>query len=142
MAGEPILKVENIVKRYTMSTGLFGAAKHVHAVNDISFQVNRGETVGIVGESGSGKSSVARILLRLNEPTSGRALYKGDDIFRMNERELLKLRRKMQMVFQDPYGSMNPGWTSARSSRNRSASTATSCRKRNGTTVWSNYSNW
>jgi peptide/nickel transport system ATP-binding protein len=108
VAGEPILKVENIVKRYTLSTGLFGAAKHVHAVNDISFQVNRGETVGIVGESGSGKSSVARILLRLNEPTSGRALYKGDDIFRMNERELLKLRRKMQMVFQDPYGSMNP----------------------------------
>jgi peptide/nickel transport system ATP-binding protein len=108
VAGEPILKVENIVKRYTLSTGLFGGAKHVHAVNDISFEVNRGETVGIVGESGSGKSSVARILLRLNEPTSGQAFYKGDDIFRMNERELLKLRRKMQMVFQDPYGSMNP----------------------------------
>ena len=107
-AGEVILKVENIVKRYTLSTGLFGAAKYVHAVNDISFQVNRGETVGIVGESGSGKSSVARILLRLNEPTSGRALYKGDDIFRMNGQELLKLRRKVQMVFQDPYGSMNP----------------------------------
>ena len=107
-AGEPILKVENIVKRYTLSSGLFGGAKHVNAVNDVSFEVGRGETVGIVGKSGSGKSSVARILLRLNEPTSGRALYKGDDIFRMNERELLKLRRKVQMVFQDPYGSMNP----------------------------------
>jgi peptide/nickel transport system ATP-binding protein len=107
-AGEPILKVENIVKRYTLSTGLFGTGKHVNAVNNVSFEVGGGETVGIVGESGSGKSSVARILLRLNEPTSGRALYKGDDIFRMNERELLKLRRKMQMVFQDPYGSMNP----------------------------------
>ena len=107
-AGEPILRVENIVKRYTLGTGLFGPARYVDAVNDVSFVVGKGETVGIVGESGSGKSSVARILLRLNEPTSGRALYKGDDIFGMDRRALLKLRRKVQMVFQDPYGSMNP----------------------------------
>ncbi|UEM24615.1 ABC transporter ATP-binding protein (plasmid) [Skermanella mucosa] len=107
-AGEPILRVENIVKRYTLGAGLFGPAKYVDAVNDVSFVVAKGETVGIVGESGSGKSSVARILLRLNEPTSGRALYKGDDIFRMDRHALLKLRRKVQMVFQDPYGSMNP----------------------------------
>jgi peptide/nickel transport system ATP-binding protein len=107
-AGELLLKVENVVKRYTLSSGLFGKTHHVNAVNNVSFEVAKGETVGIVGESGSGKSSIARILLRLNEPTSGRALYRGEDIFRMNKRELLKLRRKVQMVFQDPYGSMNP----------------------------------
>jgi len=107
-AGELLLTVENVVKRYTLSSGLFGKKHHVNAVNNVSFEVAKGETVGIVGESGSGKSSIARILLLLNEPTSGRAIYRGEDIFRMNERELLKLRRKVQMVFQDPYGSMNP----------------------------------
>ncbi|MBB2972704.1 ABC transporter ATP-binding protein [Mesorhizobium sp. RMAD-H1] len=107
-AGGTILKVEQLTKEYALPSGIFGKPRTFRAVSDVSFDVGRGETLGIVGESGSGKSSIARMLLRLAEPTSGRALYRGDDVFAMHARELLKFRRKVQMVFQDPYGSMNP----------------------------------
>ncbi|MEO3434678.1 ABC transporter ATP-binding protein [Inquilinus sp. CAU 1745] len=107
-ADEPLLRVENVVKRYVLPGGMFGKSFVVNAVNDVSFHVNVGETVGIVGESGSGKSTIARILLRLNEASGGQALFRDKDIFKMDGRELLQLRRKVQMVFQDPYGSMNP----------------------------------
>jgi peptide/nickel transport system ATP-binding protein len=105
---ETVLRVENLTKEYLFSTGLFGKKKAFVAVNNVSFAVKKGETLGIVGESGSGKSSVARMLLRLNEPTSGQAFLNDENIFAMDERRLLAFRRKVQMVFQDPYGSMNP----------------------------------
>ncbi|YBV94037.1 ABC transporter ATP-binding protein (plasmid) [Phyllobacteriaceae bacterium JZ32] len=107
-AGGTILKVEQLTKEYALPSGILGKPRTFRAVSDVSFDVGRGETLGIVGESGSGKSSIARMLVRLAEPTSGRALYRGDDVFAMHARELLKFRRKVQMVFQDPYGSMNP----------------------------------
>ncbi|GGD24192.1 ABC transporter ATP-binding protein [Aureimonas glaciei] len=106
--GEVLLDVQGLTKVYHLSRGLFSSPRSTAAVDDVSFRVRRGETLGIVGESGSGKSSVAKMLLRLSEPTAGRALYRGDDIFAMPPKELLALRRKVQMVFQDPYGSMNP----------------------------------
>lgn len=105
---EVLMRVEGLTKEYRLSRGIFGSGKAVRAVNDVSFDVMRGETLGIVGESGSGKSSIARMLMRLNEPTAGSALYCGADIFTMDERALLGYRRRVQMVFQDPYGSMNP----------------------------------
>jgi peptide/nickel transport system ATP-binding protein len=106
--GETVLRVENLTKEYVFSSGLFGKKKNFLAVKDVNFEVRKGETLGIVGESGSGKSSVARMLLRLNEPTAGKAVFGGEDVFAMDERRLLAYRRKVQMVFQDPYGSMNP----------------------------------
>ncbi|PYE90367.1 ABC transporter ATP-binding protein [Phyllobacterium leguminum] len=105
---ETVLKVEGLTKEYFFSSGMFGKRQSFLAVNDVNFEVKKGETLGIVGESGSGKSSVARMLLRLAEPTSGKAIFAGEDIFSMNQARLLAFRRKVQMVFQDPYGSMNP----------------------------------
>ncbi|CAM3925794.1 ABC transporter ATP-binding protein [Bordetella tumulicola] len=111
VAQEVVLRVEHLVKEYQLSSGAFAGKRVLRAVDDVSFEVCRGETVGIVGESGSGKSSVARMLLRLFEATSGAAYYNGVDIFRMDERQMRKFRRKVQMVFQDPFGSMNPRMT-------------------------------
>ncbi|SDG16356.1 peptide/nickel transport system ATP-binding protein [Pelagibacterium luteolum] len=106
---EPVLTVSHLCKSYTLSPGLFGGDPRVlKAVDDVSFTLKRGETLGIVGESGSGKSTIARVLLRLNDATSGEALFHGDDILKMDRRELLAFRRRVQMVFQDPYSSMNP----------------------------------
>jgi peptide/nickel transport system ATP-binding protein len=110
-AGKPILEVKNIDKFYALSSGLFGKTQQLHAVKDLSFNVAAGETVGIVGESGSGKSTVARVLLRLNDASNGEVLFHGRDILKMNSKELLAFRRKVQMVFQDPYSSMNPRMT-------------------------------
>jgi peptide/nickel transport system ATP-binding protein len=106
--GEILLKVENFSKHYVLGAGSFSPKREFRAVDDVSFTVHRGETVGIVGESGSGKSSIARMLLRLDEPTSGRALFAGEDIFALEGRALNGFRRRVQMVFQDPFGSMNP----------------------------------
>ena len=107
--GEDILlRVEHLIKDYPVSSGPFKSKRLLRAVDDVSFTVRKGETLGIVGESGSGKSSVARMLLRLFDASSGAAYYRDQNIFEMNERELLSFRRKVQMVFQDPFGSMNP----------------------------------
>jgi len=111
VAQEPVLRVEHLVKEYRLRSGAFAGKRVLRAVDDVSFEVCRGETVGIVGESGSGKSSVARMLLRLFEATSGAAYYNGVNIFEMDERQMRKFRRKVQMVFQDPFGSMNPRMT-------------------------------
>jgi ABC-type glutathione transport system ATPase component len=78
------------------------------AVDDVSFSIRRGETLGLVGESGSGKSTVARLLLRLTEPTAGEVLYDGKDLLGMNSREMRRMRRRMQIVFQDPFAALNP----------------------------------
>ncbi|MDQ2669121.1 MAG: ATP-binding cassette domain-containing protein [Gemmatimonadota bacterium] len=104
----PILEVRDLVKYYE-SGGLFrAAAPPVRAVDGVSFEVGRGETLALVGESGCGKSSVGRTILRLQEPTSGTARFDGVDVFALGRQELRQLRRRMQIIFQDPYGSLNP----------------------------------
>lgn len=99
------LEVKNLSKHFPISNGLFGRTGYVHAVNQISFDIFKSETLGIVGESGSGKSTLGRVILKLIQPTSGEVIYKGKNIF--NESEA-NIRRDMQMVFQDPYASLNP----------------------------------
>lgn len=107
-AGSPLLEVEELCKSFT-SKGLFGRATTVEAVRDVSFRLERGRAVAVVGESGSGKSTIARLLLRLERPDSGRILLEGRDVLR-EERHAASLdyRRRVQMVFQDPFGSLNP----------------------------------
>ena len=106
-----LVSVRNLVKYYH-SAGLFGrSAPPVRAVDGVSFDVGRGETLALVGESGCGKSSVGRTLLRLQEPTSGEALYEGKDVFSLNRTALRQIRRRMQIIFQDPYSSLNPRMT-------------------------------
>jgi oligopeptide transport system ATP-binding protein len=111
--GEALLRVENLVKHFPITQGIvfrrqIGA---VQAVAGVSFELRRGETLGLVGESGCGKSTVAKTLLRLEQPTSGHAYYKGEDIFAMSAERLRRLRREMQIIFQDPYTSLNPRMT-------------------------------
>jgi oligopeptide/dipeptide ABC transporter ATP-binding protein len=104
----PLLSVRDLVKHYH-AAGLFGrAAPPVRAVNGVSFDVGRGETLALVGESGCGKSSVGRTILRLQEPTSGTAAFEDVDIFSLDRADLRALRRRMQIIFQDPYSSLNP----------------------------------
>jgi peptide/nickel transport system ATP-binding protein len=106
--GEVLLEVERLSKHYVLGAGPFSPKREFRAVDDVSFTVHRGETIGIVGESGSGKSSIARMLLRLDTPTKGKALFSGKDIFTLEGKGLNGFRRRVQMVFQDPFGSMNP----------------------------------
>ncbi|VVD85345.1 MULTISPECIES: ABC transporter ATP-binding protein [Pandoraea] len=104
-----LLEVKNLVKRFESGDGwLGGPAQIVRAVNDVSFSVGRGQSIGLVGESGCGKSTVARMLLRLIEPNEGSLLFDGEDIRKATGSRLRALRRRMQIVFQDPYASLNP----------------------------------
>jgi oligopeptide/dipeptide ABC transporter ATP-binding protein len=102
-----LLQVRDLVKHYEAG-GLFRATAPVRAVQGVSFDVAQGETLALVGESGCGKSSVGRTILRLQEPTSGRAVFEGVDIFSLDRMALRKMRRRMQIIFQDPYSSLNP----------------------------------
>jgi oligopeptide transport system ATP-binding protein len=115
MAGSPdvVLRVENAVKHYPITRGavLQKRVGTVKAVDGVSFELRRGETLGLVGESGCGKSTLARLLMRAEKPTAGRAHLNGRDIFKMQRGELRALRRRMQMVMQDPYTSLNPRMT-------------------------------
>ncbi|MEZ5865734.1 MAG: dipeptide ABC transporter ATP-binding protein [Geminicoccaceae bacterium] len=112
ISAEPILEVEGLTKHFPIAGGrLLGARPVVHAVDDLSLTVRRGEALGLVGESGSGKSTVARLIIRLHEPTAGAIRFNGTDIARLDERALRPLRRHMQMIFQDPYASLNPRMT-------------------------------
>jgi oligopeptide/dipeptide ABC transporter ATP-binding protein len=103
-------KVENLVKLFALKKRgqFFGKRIRVHAVDDVSFQVEKGKTYGVVGESGCGKTTLARLLMHLEKPTSGQMLFKGEDITKFNRKQMKALRRKMQMIFQDPFGALNP----------------------------------
>src|SRR6266571_3329332 len=104
-----LVEIDHLTKRFVVKQGVFARGKaEVHAVEDISLNVRRGETLGIVGESGCGKSTTARLMLRLLDPTAGTIRFDGHDISHLSQRALRPLRREMQMIFQDPYSSLNP----------------------------------
>ena len=102
---EKLIEIKNLKKHFKTPGGT------VHAVDDISFDIARGETVGIVGESGCGKTTTGRVMIRLIEPTAGQVFFEGKDIFSMGKRELNKARKDMQIIFQDPFSSLNPRMT-------------------------------
>lgn len=109
---EILLKVERLKKYFPIKGGVFGKRiGEVKAVDDISFIVKKGETLGLVGESGCGKSTTGRMLMRLLEPTEGQIYFDGKDLTSLSNREMRKIRKEMQMVFQDPFASLNPRHT-------------------------------
>ena len=102
MSEQPILEVRNLKKYFPVSAGI------VHAVDDVSFTIQKGKTLGVVGESGCGKSTLGRTGLHLQESTAGQIIFEGKDITHVNRKELTELRKKMQIIFQDPFSSLNP----------------------------------
>jgi oligopeptide/dipeptide ABC transporter ATP-binding protein len=109
---ETILEVRNLVKHFHVGGGLFGGPSAVvKAVDGVSFSIPRGETLGLVGESGCGKTTTGRCVLRLEVPTSGQVIFEGRDLATLSEAELRGVRRRMQVIFQDPYSSLNPRMT-------------------------------
>jgi peptide/nickel transport system ATP-binding protein len=111
---QSLLQVKNLVTHFPIKGGLFGrTVDYFRAVNDVSFDLKKGKTLGLVGESGCGKTTIGRTILRLIEPASGQILYDGKDITHVRAEELRQLRKKMQIIFQDPYSSLNPRMTIA-----------------------------
>ncbi|MEL3973989.1 dipeptide ABC transporter ATP-binding protein [Rossellomorea oryzaecorticis] len=109
---EPLLKVENLKKHFPITGGILGRpVSSVKAVDGVSFTVNKGETLGIVGESGCGKSTTGRMLMRLIDPSEGRVTFEDRELTSLPNSEMRKIRREIQMVFQDPYASLNPRHT-------------------------------
>jgi oligopeptide/dipeptide ABC transporter ATP-binding protein len=110
--GGTLVATDNVAKYFPVRTGLFGSAsRFVRAVDGVSLRVRRGETMGLVGESGCGKSTLGRLMLRLLDPTLGSVVFDGRDITALSQRALRPLRRRMQIIFQDPYSSLNPRMT-------------------------------
>lgn len=106
---KPLIEVNHLVKYFPVRAGLLQRVRdYVRAVDDVSFFVREGETLGMVGESGCGKTTVGRTLLRLVEPTSGSVIFDNQDVFKLRSRELKSMRRNMQIIFQDPYASLDP----------------------------------
>jgi len=103
-----LIRVEHLKKYFAVGKGLGSERKFVRAVDDVSFSVPEGKTVGLVGESGCGKSTTGRLILNLIQPTSGAVYFEGENIYGLSQRKMRALRRKMQIVFQDPYSSLNP----------------------------------
>ena len=109
MTGELVLRAENLVKHYPIKAGVIRrTVGYVQAVDGVSFELYKGETLGVVGESGCGKSTLSRLLMMLEEPTSGSVMFDGVDMYKQKGAALRKLRRDIQIVFQDPYTSLNP----------------------------------
>jgi oligopeptide/dipeptide ABC transporter ATP-binding protein len=109
MAAQPVLNVEGLVKHYPIPGGLFGRVRaQVRAVDGVSFSIAPGETLGLVGESGCGKSTVGKAVLRLVEPSAGRITLEGEDITTLGRQAMIARRQRMQVIFQDPYSSLNP----------------------------------
>jgi len=105
---KPLLEIKSLKKYYPIKTALGRTTDYVQAVNDVSFQLYEGETYGLVGESGCGKSTIGRTLIRLQQPTEGEAIFNNIDIFKLSEKDFVKVRKEFQMVFQDPFSSLNP----------------------------------
>src|SRR5262249_35701548 len=109
MTNQPLIEVEGLKKHFPIHKGVFSRlAGQVYAVDGVSFRIGQGETLGLVGESGCGKSTVGRTLLKLLEPTEGQIRIKGVDITGLEPEAMLPYRRQMQMIYQDPYASLNP----------------------------------
>src|SRR6266508_4443364 len=108
--GDVVYRVENLVKLFPIKAGflgsLFGSEQHVHAVDGVSFDIREGEILGVVGESGCGKTTTGRLLVRLENPTSGSMMFRGEDVATLVGDELKEFRRRVQMIFQDPYESL------------------------------------
>lgn len=107
-AKAPLLEVKNVSKSFYSNAGLFGKSTEVKAVDDVSFSLYEGETLGLVGESGCGKSTLGNVILQLDKATKGHILYKGVDITKLSKREIRALRKEIQIIFQDPFASLNP----------------------------------
>lgn len=110
----PLLEVVNVEKEYVSSAGLFGKNATFKAVNDVSFKIYEGETLGLVGESGCGKSTLGNAILQLDKPTAGKILYRGTDLSQLSSKQIRELRKEIQIIFQDPYSSLNPRLTVGR----------------------------
>ena len=109
---EKLIEIKNLSKYFNTSKSIFSKNKGIlKAVDNVSFDIKKGETLGLVGESGCGKSTLGRTILKLYEPTSGQIVYKGQDISSMKGKNIVKYRKHMQMIFQDPYASLNPRFT-------------------------------
>ena len=112
MSSDTLVEVKNLTKRFPVKGGILNrTVAEVSAVNNVSFEIKRGETLGLVGESGCGKTTLGRTLLRLIEPTSGSIYFNGVDITELDHRGMIEFRKKMQIIFQDPYASLNPRMT-------------------------------
>ena len=110
---QPIVEVQNLKMYFPVTQGIMfqRVVGQVKAVDDVSFDIARGETMGLVGESGCGKTTTGRCILQLTRPTSGRIMFNGQDITRMDQRSLVDIRKQIQVIFQDPYSSLNPRMT-------------------------------
>ena len=108
---EPVIRVEGLEKHFQIRTGSLGRKALIHAVNGVTLEIAKGETLGIVGESGCGKSTLGRTILKVWEPDAGRIWCDGTDITELSQRQMRPWRRRMQMIFQDPYASLNPRFT-------------------------------
>src|SRR6186713_861704 len=109
--GNVLISMQGLKVHYRLGGGLFSAARTVKAVDGVSLDIQKGETLGLVGESGCGKSTLGKAILRLTEPTSGKVIYDGKDLAHLSKRQMREERKNLQMIFQDPYASLNPRMT-------------------------------